>query len=178
MGTTFSKKGGQSRLGGGTFPSLLHETKIFAQWTMADVKELFKRFRTQVFGFALVEAQFESIMSFKESLKKHVSLEELFHILDDDHDGRIDGLELLGGLALCCQASFEEKARFCFELYDFNLNSTLSKHEMVMMMMASICGINILTGGGEELEPDLIEFEAIAEDAFVKADIDNSNAIR
>jgi len=44
-------------------------------------------------------------------------------------------------------------------------------------MMASICGINILTGGGEALEPDLEEFEAIAEDAFHKADTDNSGVI-
>jgi Ca2+-binding EF-hand superfamily protein len=137
MGATFSRKRAVGRVGAGSFPSLLHETKIFAQWSMADVKELFKRFRTQVFGFALVEAQFESIMSFKESLKKHVPLDELFRILDDDHDGRIDGLELLGGLALCCQASFEEKIRFCFELYDFNLNSNLSKQEMVMVISRS-----------------------------------------
>jgi hypothetical protein len=45
------------------------------------------------------------------------------------------------------------------------------------MMMASICGINILTGGGAALEPDLLEFEAIAKDAFCKADTDNSGVI-
>ncbi|RYH27855.1 hypothetical protein EON65_12920 [archaeon] len=138
---------------------------------MEDVRELMKKFRSHVHGFALVEAQFETIIAFKPSVAEHVNLEELFGILDNDHDGRIDGLELLGGLALCCNAPFEDKARFCFELFDFNLNSLLSKKELVMMMMSSVCGMNLLTGGGEELEPGLEVFEALAEDAIIRADI-------
>ena len=43
---------------------------------------------------AIVEAQFASIMAFKY-VDKHVSIDELFEVLDNDHDGRIDGLELL-----------------------------------------------------------------------------------
>jgi Ca2+-binding EF-hand superfamily protein len=152
------------------FPKLLEETQHFSLWTLNDVKELYKRLRLQVHGYALVEAQFESIISFKESTLKEVCMETLFGVLDNDHDGRIDCLELLGGLALCCQASFEDKARFCFELYDFNLTSTISKKEMVMMMMASICGINLLTGGGEELEPDIQTLETLSDDAFLRAD--------
>ena len=139
------------------------------------MKELAKRFRHQVFGYALVEAQFESIMSFKELNSS--SLEVLFDILDNDNDGRIDGLELLAGLSICCQGEFDEKAKFCFEIFDFNLNATLSKKEMVVMMMAVICGINILTGGGEEQEPDLEIFERLATNAFHRADKDKSGNI-
>ena len=158
------------------FPKLIEETQFFALWSISDVKELFRRLRLQVHGYALVEAQFESIMTFKEGLTKLISLECLFEILDNDHDGRIDGLELLGGLALCCQAAFEDKARFCFELYDFNLTSSISKRQMVMMM-ASICGINLLTGGGEELEPDVETIELLSDEAFLKADRDNNGQI-
>lgn len=131
----------------------------------------------QVFGFAIVGAQFESILSFKDSVRLHVPLETLFAILDNDNDGRIDGLELLAGLTLCCQAEFEDKARFCFELFDFNLNASLSKKEMVVMMISAICGINLLLGGEEEEEPDLKTFEKLATDAFLKADKDKSGAI-
>lgn len=159
------------------FPKLLEETQLFALWSINDVKELHKRLRLQVYGYALVEAQFESIMTFKEGLVDQICMESLFAILDNDHDGRIDGLELLGGLALCCQATFEEKARFCFELYDFNLTSTISKKEMIMMMMVSICGINLLTGGGEELEPDIETVELLTDDAFLSADRDNTGQI-
>lgn len=125
----------------------------------------------------MVEAQFESIMSFKESVAKHVALEKLFDILDNNHDGRIDGLELLGGIALVCQATFEEKARFCFELYDFNLNAKMSQREMTMMMMASICGVNMLTGGSPELEPQVSDYEKLSEDAFRRVDREDSGQI-
>jgi Ca2+-binding EF-hand superfamily protein len=159
------------------FPKLMEETQFFALWTINDVKELFKRLRSQVNGYSLVEAQFESIILFKEGLRDSICMETLFDIIDNDHDGRIDGLELLGGLALCCQASFEDKARFCFELYDFNLTSTISKREMVMMMMASICGMNLLTGGGEELEPDVDTIECLSDEAFLRADREKNGQI-
>lgn len=144
---------------------------------MDNVRELLKRFQTQIHGFAIVEAQFETIIAFKPEVAEHVELEILFEILDNDHDGRIDGLELLGGIALCCHASFEEKARFCFELFDFNLNSLLSKKELTIMMMSSVCGMNLLTGGGEELEPDAEVFEKFAEDAITRADLNADGQI-
>lgn len=145
--------------------------------TITDLKELLKRFRMQIYGFALVEVQFESLMVFKPSLSKRIPLDALFDILDNDHDGRVDGLELLGGLALICQGSFEDKARFCFELFDFNLNSTLSKKEMIVMLMSSINGMNMLSGGNEEDELDLESFEKIADEAFGKADRDRSGSV-
>ena len=159
------------------FPKLVEETQFFSLWKINDVKELYKRLRLQVYGYALVEAQFESIMGFKEDVSKQTSIEVLFDILDNDHDGRIDGLELLGGLALCCQASFEDKARFCFELYDFNLTSSITKREMIMMMMASICGMNLLTGGGDELEPDVDTIELLSDEAFLRADREKNGLI-
>jgi hypothetical protein len=64
-------------------------------------------------------------MAFKD-IDKHVSIEELFDVLDNNHDGRIDGLELLGGLELCCKASFEEKSKFIYTLFDFNLNAVIT----------------------------------------------------
>lgn len=136
-----------------------------------------KRFRSQVFGFAMVEAQFESIITFHKGVAKHVSLEALFDVLDNDSDGRIDGLEVLGGLALCCHGTFEEKARFCFELFDFNLNASLSRKEMIMMMMSTVNGMNVLSGGGEESEFPLEVFEKLADDAFAKADRDQNHVI-
>lgn len=176
MGQAIIKPGGKKN-SSFSIPPLLDETHIFAAWTIDDVRELWNRLRKQVSGFALVEAEFEGIMSFKKNMEDIVTLEELFEILDNDNDGRIDGLELLGGLALVCQGSFEEKSRFAFELYDFNLNSTISKKEMTMMMMASICGMNILSGGDDDSEPTLDVFEGLAEDAFLRADKDGSGQI-
>ena len=55
-------------------------------------------------------------MAFKPNLGDHIPLQTLFDVLDNDHDGRIDGLELLGGLTLVCHATFEEKARILFRV--------------------------------------------------------------
>jgi Ca2+-binding EF-hand superfamily protein len=158
-------------------PPLLDETQFFTLWTISDVKELHKRFRIQINGFAIVEAQFESILAFKPELTKYVEFEDLFEILDNDHDGRLDGLELLGGIAQVSNSTFEEKCEFCFELFDFNLNATLSQKELLMMMMSCINGINMFTGGGEELECDIDFFEALADDAFSRADRDGNGQI-
>lgn len=159
-------------------PPLVDETQFFSLWTIDDVRELWKRFQKTVFGFALVEAQFESIMAFKDVSKHNVNLELLFEILDYNHDGRIDGLEFLGGLALCCQASFEEKARFCFEMYDFNLNASMSPKEMTIMIMASLNGMVLLTDahdGGHI--PTLKELDVLVTDAFERADKNKSGTI-
>jgi WD40 repeat protein/Ca2+-binding EF-hand superfamily protein len=150
---------------------------VYSTGTIRDVQELYQRFQRSVYGFALVEAQFESILAFNENISKYVNLETLFEVLDNDHDGRIDGLEFLGGLALCCQGTFEEKAKFCFQMYDFNLNAQMSRKEMTMMIMASICGMNLLTGGSEALEPSLETLEDVVSDAFNKADRDRSGHI-
>ena len=45
------------------------------------------------------------------------------------------------------------------------------------MMMVSICGINLLTGGDEELEPDIETVEQLTDDAFLNADRDNTGQI-
>lgn len=144
---------------------------------MNDVKELWKRFQNQVFGYSLVETQFESIIAFKSDISKIVSIEDLFDVLDNDHDGRIDGLEIIGGITLCCQAPFEEKARFCFEVFDFNLNASLSEAELIMLLFSCICGLNLLTGGGEELEPDLETIEKLTKEAFIRADLNQDGLI-
>ena len=100
----------------------------------------------------------------------------LFEVLDHNHDGRIDGLELLGGLTLICQGEFEEKARFCFELYDFQMNGSMSKSEMIMMFMASIGGVSILVGAEGEL-PKLEVLESLVNDLFNRIDRDNNGCV-
>ncbi|CAM9943276.1 unnamed protein product, partial [Discosporangium mesarthrocarpum] len=86
--------------------------------TLENVRELHKRFREKIPGFALVEPQFECVLSFKPGLEAKVGapLSTLFKKLDNDKDGRIDGLELISGLALCCRGDFEGKARYDLSL--------------------------------------------------------------
>ena len=76
-----------------------------------------KKLRTQVFGFSLIESQFESVVSFKPDVTANANIKDLFSILDNDHDGRIDGLEFVAGLIIVCRATFDEKVKLLFEAF-------------------------------------------------------------
>ena len=107
-------------------------------------------------GFSLSESKFEDLISIKPS--DAVTPQAIFKVLDQNCDGRIDGLEFVGGLIICCQGSFEEKARctypfdfhtskryfmvVAFEFYDFNLNGSLSPTELVRIQNVSV-GISV-----------------------------------
>jgi Ca2+-binding EF-hand superfamily protein len=75
---------------------------------LAEVMHLHERFQ-KTCGFAVTESQFEDLLLLKAP--ETVSLKEIFHVLDTNKDGRIDGLEFLGALVCCCRATFEDKAR-------------------------------------------------------------------
>ena len=165
--------------------SLLDETKEFVKWTVEDVRQLHWNFKTLINSFSLVEPQFECVMAFKKMKGKaqsekdttHVPLSTIFKALDNDKDGRVDGLELISGLALICQGSLEERARLCFEIFDFNLNSVLSKEEVVMLLQSILNGVNVLIGGDEDVEPPLREIENLANNTMLMADTDKSKSI-
>ncbi|KAH7476534.1 Echinoderm microtubule-associated protein-like 5 [Phytophthora ramorum] len=126
---------------------LRRETRDFARWTLADVEELHRRFK-KTFGFAVTASQFESLLLLKAP--ESVGIEEVFEVLDANRDGRVDGLELLAALACVCRASFEDKARFTFDLFDFNHNGSLSLAELALLMKSVLIGMTLLTGGDPE----------------------------
>ena len=76
-----------------------------------------------------------------------------------------------------CRASFEEKVKLLFEAFDFNLGGSLSKTELTMMITSCVCGLIALTGQNEDAEPDLKYFEDIIDEAFQKADRDQSGSV-
>ena len=131
------------------------------EWSMKDVKLLHHRFLKNPTGYGLVKSQFESLLGFKQSVQR---ADEVFHVLDEDSNGRIDALEFIAGVAQCCKGTFDEKSRFCFELVDFNVNGSLCFEELVLMMRS--CVIGLLKFMGETLVPGDEEFEDLAEDAL------------
>ena len=63
-------------------------------------------------GYGLVKSQFEALLAFKTDVQR---FEEVFAVLDEDSNGRIDALEFIAAVAQCCKGTFEAKSRFCFE---------------------------------------------------------------
>ncbi|OWZ12439.1 Echinoderm microtubule-associated protein [Phytophthora megakarya] len=123
---------------------LRRETRDFARWTLSDVEELHRHFK-KTFGFAVTASQFESLLLLKTP--ENIGVEEIFEVLDSNRDGRVDGLELLAALACVCRAKFEDKARFAFDLFDFNHNGSLSLAELALLMKSVLIGMTLLTGG-------------------------------
>lgn len=68
-----------------------------------------KRLKAHCGHFGLIQSEFAGLLSFKKPPVTQVDV--VFSILDHDHNGRIDGLELLASLALCCHGRFEDKMR-------------------------------------------------------------------
>lgn len=77
------------------------------------MQQLLTRFRT-TFGLAVTASQFESLLLRKAP--EAVAIPEVFAALDSNGDGRVDGLELLAGLACVCRATFEDKAQCAYLL--------------------------------------------------------------
>ena len=130
-------------------------------WSIKDVKLLHARFLKNPTGYGLVKSQFESLLGFKQGVSR---ADEVFNVLDEDSNGRIDALEFIAGVAQCCKGSFDEKSRFCFELVDFNVNGSLCFEELVLMMRS--CVIGLLKFMGETVVPGDDEFEELADDAL------------
>ncbi|GAB9469886.1 hypothetical protein Gpo141_00007149 [Globisporangium polare] len=127
----------------GTEIELQRETKDFARWTLEDVVHLHGRFQ-KTFGLSITLSQFESLILLKAP--ETVAIKEVFDALDANSDGRIDGLEFLAALACVCRATFEEKARFAFDIFDFNHNGSLSVTELALLMKSVWVGMALLTG--------------------------------
>jgi hypothetical protein len=95
--------------------------------------------------------------------------------------GRIDGLSFLGGLAATCSGSEDGITRFLFELCDFNLNGSLCKQEMVLMLKCSVDGLlkllekpmpDSLHSVGNNAE-EIDSFVQLTNEAFDRLDSDN-----
>ena len=76
--------------------------------------------------------------------------ESTFWLWDTDSNGLIDALELFSVLALFSKSLSEDRARFIFRLYDFNLNETMDTLEIQFMMTIVMNGICKM----HQIEPD------------------------
>ena len=129
-------------------------------WTLKDVRRLHHRYKRLGGNFGIVQSQFETLLSFKKPPVCNIG--ELFDSLDISRNGRVDGLEFLGALAVICSGDDDGTSRFLFELCDFNLNGTLCKAEMILMFRCTVFGLLKL------LECPITESESLNNDSFIK----------
>jgi microtubule-associated protein-like 5 len=60
----------------------------------------------------------------------------MFQIWDTDNNGLINALELFSGLIIFAESKFEEKARFLFDLFDFNELNSLSLIDLEFLLLS------------------------------------------
>ena len=145
-----------------TGPLESHFRQFAKEWRIEEVVTLHKSFKRNPTGYGLVFSQFDALLSAKHGEVKRVH--DVFESIDEDNNGRIDALEFIAALALTCKGSFEDKARFCFELVDFNVNGSLCFEELVLMMRSCVSGLLKFMGCTECPADD--EFEILAADAL------------
>lgn len=71
--------------------------------TLDDVRLLKRRFDAHRGQYGLIQSEFAGLLSFKQPPVDKV--DDIFTTLDSDHNGRIDGLEFLAAMAICCDGN-------------------------------------------------------------------------
>ncbi|XP_076980109.1 calaxin-like isoform X3 [Tamandua tetradactyla] len=87
-----------------------------------------------------VEATFDmdqkTLKKLVESITKTVK--SLFFVFDKDNDNRINVKEWVKGLSVFLRGTFEEKLKFCFEVYYLNGAGYISREEIYDMLKNSL----------------------------------------
>ena len=114
-------------------------------WSIKDVKLLHARFLKNPTGYGLVKSQFESLLGFKQGVSR---ADEVFNVLDEDSNGRIDlGLPITGDL---------NDPQFSYGAIVWKaIGNVLTK-----IVTAPFLALGALFGGGDSDELGKIEFTA------------------
>ncbi|EGR31153.1 hypothetical protein IMG5_116830 [Ichthyophthirius multifiliis] len=95
--------------------------------SLSKLREYHGSFKSVCDTFSIDLTEYEQIFG---------SNETSFKIWDTDKNGLIDALELFSGLILFSDASFNEKVRFLFDIFDFNEMNILTIVDLEFMLIS------------------------------------------
>ena len=125
--------------------------------SLSKLREFHGSFKSVCDNFSIDFTEFEQIFGANESV---------FVIWDIDTNGLIDSLELFSGLILFSETKFEDKARFLFDIFDFNELGSLATIDIEFMI--SSCLNSTFKILSKNKEADLDEIHEIVEKGFSK----------
>eukprot|EP00743_Colponemidia_sp_Colp-15_P000580 GILK01000650.1.p1 GENE.GILK01000650.1~~GILK01000650.1.p1 ORF type:complete len:348 (-),score=74.69 GILK01000650.1:82-1086(-) len=105
----------------------------------------------------LTKYEFAQILGLTQEVVEH------FDLFDTDHNGLVDAFEVFCGSAVFSRGELQEKAKFVFNLFDFNNNQRISLVELIMLLQAICRGVSKLA---KLAEPGQQELEEWATKAF------------
>lgn len=117
------------------FASLSAET----HFSVEELNALYKRFKGV--SNSQVQDNLIDLMEFKHvlSMDNNPFVDRIFAAFDTDDSAEIDFDEFIRGLsALSPKASIEEKAEFCFRVYDLDRNGVIDKKELTEVLRFSL----------------------------------------
>merc|ERR1712018_1125812 len=77
---------------------------------------------------------FRDILHRQFKMTDDIIMDKVFSVFDEDKDTRISADEWVKGLSMFLRGSLEDKMKFCFEVYDLNQNSYISREDMYQFL--------------------------------------------
>ncbi|XP_024857217.1 calaxin isoform X3 [Bos taurus] len=81
---------------------------------------------------------FRNILHMTFGMTDDMIMDRVFRGFDKDNDGCISVTEWVYGLSVFLRGTLEEKMKYCFEVFDLNGDSFISKEEMFHMLKNSL----------------------------------------
>ena len=142
------------------------------------MQDLLRNFRKLNCGFCLVPSQFECwVHRSNATFAKAGQSRKIFDLFDNTRIGRVDVLEFMGAIAMLSVSNFDKKSRFCFELFDFNMNGSLSVCESVLMVRSILLGVCKLLQISPLKWPQDKDIKNLVEDGYKLYDRDHNQTL-
>jgi Ca2+-binding EF-hand superfamily protein len=95
--------------------SLTVQTR-YTEPELKNLKEVYVEIAKPQYGLHL--ESFQTLIGLMLNIEHHPFIKEMFVFFDRNADGKVDFEELIRGLDIIERGTFDEKCRYCFELYD------------------------------------------------------------
>ncbi len=167
-------------------PELVHAHDLgeFLKWEIIDVDKAYKRFTYAKDGankhgdLSMTRSEFWEAFTDYDTIVSGEFLTlpiEQYSLFDPEGANKVYALEVFVVLVLFCNATTEEKLSRCFQFFDFDHSTTISRVEMVMLTRVVSRGLNRI--GSIDVVADYDALEALAQTTFEELDKNHDNEL-
>jgi microtubule-associated protein-like 6 len=161
---------------------LRDECLPFVVYQRESIYSLWESFNDVAEGFGINVDEFKEICSVLQASLGHIRkaaleriCETLFDsVLDTDHNGLIDALEMLSAITIVSGLRRKDKLVHVFNLYDFDESAEVTIDEMTLLLKSTMSGLCKFSGIAP---PDERRLEMMSQTAFSALSKDKDNAL-
>jgi WD40 repeat protein/Ca2+-binding EF-hand superfamily protein len=161
---------------------LRDEVLPFVNYQRESIYNLWESFNDVAEGFGINVDEFKEICSVLQSSLGNIRkaaleriCETLFDaVLDTDHNGLIDALEMLSAITIVSGLRRKDKLTHVFNLYDFDESAEVTIDEMTLLLKSTMSGLCKFCGIAP---PDERRLEMMSQTAFSAIQKDKDNAL-